>query len=123
MEEEELQVLSGLDKLDNKQQILEALLVQLEKDTGLDYTKVVANAKDPEFLANLNSDLEHYLKKVSGQSNTNFMHLIYRTDISQKKLSTIGPEEDYFGALSKMILNRMLQKVITRTYYKSDKKD
>ena len=118
MEDLSPDLFSGLDRYHDKPEILKAILVQLEKDTGLDYTSAPADPGSPEFLGMLRKDLAQHLKKISGQNQTRFMHLIYRVDISQSKLNKLEMDEFYFNELAELVLNRLFQKVITRRFFK-----
>ncbi len=114
-----LNLFQGLSHYHDKQEILTALIVQLEKDTGLDYTQTAVDAENPIFLETLRKDLAHYLQKMAGQNQTRFMHLIYRVDISQAKMSKLEMNEHYYHQLAEMVLSRMFQKVITKRIIKT----
>ena len=118
MKHGEKDLFHGIEKYDNKKDILKEILIQLEKDTGLDYTEILISYDEPGFLEQLRLDLAEHIRKVAGQSQTRFMHLIYRTDISQKKLGTLEMDASYFEKLSEMVLNRIFQKIITRKFFK-----
>lgn len=114
-----LNLFQGLSPYHNKQEILAAIIIQLEKDTGLDYTQTPINADNPIFLETLRKDLAHYLQKIAGQNQTRFMHLIYRVDISQSKMNKLEMNEHYYHQLAEMVLSRMFQKVITKRIIKT----
>lgn len=117
MEDKSINIFGGLEKYHDRQEILEAIIAQLEKDTGLDYTQTPIDANDPVFLENLRMDLAAYLKKIAGQNQTRFMHLIYRVDISQTKMNRLEMDEFYYHKLSELVLNRMFQKIMTRKLF------
>ena len=119
MQNKDLNLFNGIEKYDDRQEMLKSIILQLEKDTGLDYTEVKSDADDPVFLENLRKDLANHIKKIAGQSHTRYMNLIYRTDIPQGKLKKIDMDEFYFHRLAEMVLSRMFQKVVTRKYLKS----
>lgn len=120
MNNENLDLFTGLAKHADKQQILKEIVLQLEKDTGLDYTPANIEATNLLSLENLRLDLANYLKKIAGQNQTRFMHLIYRVDISQAKMNKMEMNEFYYHQLAEMVLSRIFQKVITRRYLKHD---
>ena len=111
-------LLNDLSKYIDKEKILEALIVQLEKDTGLDYTKVTIPEDINSFIEKLKEDLKFYLNKTASQNQTKFMNLIYRVDIPQSKISKIEMDESYFDNLAGLVLNRLFQKTITKMFYK-----
>ncbi len=113
-----LSIFQGLSNYIDKKEILTSIISQLEKDTGLDYTQIEIDAENPHFLQMLRKDLANHLKKVAGQNQTRFMHLIYRVDITQTKMNTIEMDEFYFHNLAELVLNRMFQKTITKRYIK-----
>ncbi|MFM9944409.1 MAG: hypothetical protein ACKVQB_04180 [Bacteroidia bacterium] len=114
-----LEIFQGLSKYQDKQEILAAIIIQLEKDTGLDYTQIPVDAENRIFLETLRKDLALYLKKIGEQSQTRFMHLIYRVDISQTKMNQLEMNVHYYHQLAEMVLNRMFQKVITKRIIKT----
>lgn len=97
-----------------KQEILNEIIVQLEKDTGFDYRMAEADAGSVEFLELMRRDLANYLAKISTYGKTRFMHLIYRVDINQTKFRELSDGDFYFHQLSELVLSRMFQKVITK---------
>ena len=117
MENQNLNLFMGLAKYADKEEILNSILIQLEKDTGLDYTK--ANTENPMVLGMLRKDLSAYLKKIAEQNKTRFMHLIYRVDILQSKMNSLQMSEFYYNELAEMVLNRMFQKIITKRLIKT----
>jgi len=119
MNKQNLTIFQGLSQYPDKHEILIAIILQLEKDTGLDYTQVPIDADSPIFLDAMRNDLANYLKKIAGQNHTRFMHLIYRVDITQSKMSRLEMDSEYFHNLAELVLNRMFQKTITKRYLKS----
>ncbi len=113
-----LSIFQGLSNYIDKKEILTSIISQLEKDTGLDYTQIEIDSENPHFLQMLRKDLANHLKKVAGQNQTRFMHLIYRVDITQAKMNTIEMDEFYFHNLAELVLNRMFQKTITKRFIK-----
>ena len=91
-----LSLFQGLSNYLDKKEILSSIIIQLEKDTGLDYTQTEIDAENPHFLEMLRMDLANHLKKISGQNQTRFMHLIYRVDITQAKMNKLEMDEFYF---------------------------
>ena len=118
MKDGELTRFGNLEQYGDKQEILAAILQQLEKDTGFDYTGTPVQADNPLFMENLREDLSRFLRKVSGQNQTRFMHLIYRVDITQSRMNSIEMDQFYFHHLAELVLDRMLQKVITRKFFR-----
>jgi hypothetical protein len=118
MSNQNLTIFQGLSQYPDKLEILTAIITQLEKDTGLDYTQTPIDADSPEFLNALRSDLANHLKKIAGQNHTRFMHLIYRVDITQTKLNRLEMDINYFHNLAELVLNRMFQKTITKRFLK-----
>ncbi len=114
-----ISLFQGLSHYHDRQEILTAIVFQLEKDTGLNYTTTSVDAENPLFLENLRKDLANHLKKIAGQNQTNFMHLIYRVDITQAKLKKLNMNENYFSNLAELVLNRIFQKTITKRFYKN----
>lgn len=113
-----LSLFQGLSNYIDKKEILSSIITQLEKDTGLDYTKTEIDAENPHFLEMLRKDLANHLKKIAGQNQTRFMHLIYRVDITQAKMNKLEMDEFYFYNLAELVLNRMFQKTITKRFIK-----
>ncbi|MCC6720718.1 MAG: hypothetical protein IT243_00835 [Bacteroidia bacterium] len=102
----------------DKQKILEAIIIQLEKDTGFDFTKEIIPDNLNLFIEKLHFELMNYLIKVSKQSQTKLMNLIYRVDINQRSFNKIKNNEKYFHTFTDMVLSRIFQKTITKIYYK-----
>ena len=115
----DLELFQGLAEYQDKQELLSAIIIQLEKDAGIDYTGTPADAENPVFLETLRKDLAHYLQKIGSENQTRFMHLIYRVDISQSKMNKLEMNEHYYHQLAEMVLNRMFQKTITKRYFKT----
>ncbi len=53
------------------------------------------------------------------QGTEQFFQLMYRLDISEKKLHGVMHEADFAEQIARLIYDRQLQKVITRHQYKS----
>jgi len=117
MDHQLLNLFQGIAQYHDKLEILKAIILQLEKDTGLDYTQTPIDPDNPEFLETLRNDLSNYLKKIAGQNQTRFMHLIYRVDITQSKMNKLEMNAFYYFQLAELVLNRMFQKVITRKLF------
>jgi len=117
MEDQNLEIFSALSRYQDKGEILKDILVQLEKDTGLDYTHTKVEADNPVYLETLRKDLAYHIQKLAGMNQTRFMHLIYRVDISQAKLNRLEMDEHYYHKLAEMVLSRMFQKIVTRKMF------
>lgn len=117
MDSNPIHIFQGLQDNRDKKEILEAIITQMDKDTGLDYTQTPIDPNNPEFLEMLRRDLAAHLKKVSDQNQTRFMHMIYRVDLSQSKLNKLEMNAAYYDELAEMVLNRLFQKVMTRRWF------
>lgn len=102
----------------DKAKILSSIILQLEKDTGLDYTKVKIPDDISNFILCLKRDISNHLKKIASQNQTNFMNIIYRVDISQNRLEKLKMDEQYYENLAELVLDRLFQKTITKIYFK-----
>lgn len=112
------EILKELSKKADKPKILESLILQLEKDTGLDYTGIAIPEKLEFFVEKLRTDLKFYLQKTASQNHTKFMNIIFRVDISQSKMNKIEMNEHYFENLAEAVLNRLFQKILTTMFLK-----
>ena len=107
-----------LSKQNDKAKILSSIILQLEKDTGLDYTAVEIPEDISNFILILKKDISNHLKKIATQNQTNFMNIIYRVDISQNRLEKLKMDEQYYENLAELVLDRLFQKTITKIYYR-----
>ena len=61
------------------------------------------------------------LQRHERRTDFNIMQLLYRVDISEAQLNKYISErrdENYFTVIAELIIKRVLQKVVTRHYYK-----
>ncbi|MBS1584820.1 MAG: hypothetical protein JSS82_04675 [Bacteroidetes bacterium] len=49
----------------------------------------------------------------------NFFQLMYRLDISEKKLNAVIGDEDVAGKIARLIYERQLQKIKSREYFRN----
>ncbi len=104
----------------DSQDLLEETIAQLYKDLSIDETTFRWQADLPDAYDQFRKDVESYVFEVLKMNRRVLMQLLYRVDISEKKSQTIWAFDENTRAkmLTEMVLNRELQKVLTRRLYK-----
>jgi len=68
-------------------------------------------------------EILHQLAKRAAQliesGPENFFQLMYRLDISEKKLNAVIRDEDVAGKIARLIYERQLQKIKSREYFRN----
>ena len=78
-------------------------------------------ALEPEY-ASIHEKIASELQRNEHNTDFNVMQLLYRIDISEAQLKrylTENVNEPYFKVIAELIIKRVLQKVVTKQYYKN----
>ncbi len=105
----------------SSQDLFNAFKLQLTKDFEqsnfqADFIKVL----EPNF-ARIHEKIVHELQRSGNRADSNLMQLLYRIDISEgqlKKYLNDGQNENHLISIAELIIKRVLQKVVTKQYYK-----
>jgi len=83
-----------------------------------------------DFVAGLQPNYDLILEKISSElqqcekkAGFTIMPLLYRIDISEYQLKTYlskRESENHFNVIAELIIKRVLQKVVTKQYYKNN---
>lgn len=85
-----------------------------------------------DFVGGLEPNYGRILEKISSELQRNekrtgftIMPLLYRIDISERQLKKYLTEyesENHFSVIAELIIKRVLQKIVTKQYYKNNEK-
>ena len=94
--------------------ILQETALALKQEWGL----VIPDTLSEEAILQL---LRERVVNVLERGPDNFYQLMYRLDISEKKLNAVLNDSDVAGKIAKLIYDRQLQKIKSRREYKVKK--
>ncbi len=103
-----------------KQQLFDLVLDQIRKDFDAFSIAFHFAGLAEEPLDKLTDALSRILEKVHYQNTSFFMSLMYRIDIRESKVkeALLLPSEACYPALAALVLDRELQRVLTRLVVK-----
>ena len=101
--------------------ILQQTAAQVVKDFGQEGHDVVFSGDTQRAYSELFIQIKPILLRLSQGNHQSFLNLLYRIDVNEKyiqehqsKIQTL----EYFDQLTDAVLQREMQKVITRNYFK-----
>lgn len=114
------QEVSNFESLVFQPEMLSKVLDQLYKDLNIDSVAFPWNFGNPDAYVIFHHNLTNYISSLYTNNSTKFMRMLNRVDISEKiykGLLLTTDDDNVINKLTDLILNRALQKVITRTHY------
>ncbi len=112
-----VQVNSQLTRKD----LFEAFKAQLAKDFDTsNFPSDFVQALEPDY-ARIHEKILFELQRAEKRADSDVMTLLYRVDISEAQLKRYLAErgnENHLVTIAEMIIKRVLQKVVTRHFYK-----
>ncbi len=112
---------SDLLKASRKNDLIIETAQQIQKDFaefGLDIT---FSGKAEHFYTELFEQMKTHVADILASSAHQFMHLLYRIDISEQQVMMYEkemPEHSYDEIVTELIIHRELKKVITRDFFR-----
>ncbi|MFZ1807311.1 MAG: hypothetical protein WAU36_08830 [Cyclobacteriaceae bacterium] len=114
-------VVHANDQLSHKA-LFKAFKLQLAKDFQQSNFEV-------GFIEDLEPDYTHILEKIvlelqrsEKRADSDVLQLLYRIDISESQLRKyLGKNNNHLMVIAELMIKRVLQKVVTRLYYKKNK--
>lgn len=111
-----------INKQLSSQDLFVAFKMQLIKDfEQSNFSAEVIRQIKPNYYG-IHSLLASILQHNEFSTQHNIMQLVYRIDISEtqlKKYLKENKDESYYNVLAELIIKRVLQKVVTKQYYKN----
>lgn len=107
-------------QLEHHNDLLRQVIDQLNKDFGSNVIEMRWDDTDANPYKDFIDKVEKEVGKLMQNDKQSMMSILYRIDVFESKLRvvwTLDPE-DRVGKLTELILNRELQKVLTRNWYK-----
>jgi hypothetical protein len=105
----------------SSQDLFNAFKQQLTKDfEQSNFDSDFIKALDPNY-ARIHEKIVHELQRSGNRADSNLMQLLYRIDISEgqlKKYLSEHANENHLITIAELIIKRVLQKVVTKQYYK-----
>ncbi len=107
----------------SKPDLFEAFKMQLKKDfdnCGVSSDFMEKMIPEFDFILNL---LSEEIVRIIKNTNDKLTELLYRIDISElqiKKLSKLNPDEAFHQIVAELMIERELQKVVIKQFYKSN---
>ena len=103
--------------------LFDAFKRQLEKDfEQSNFPFDFIEALEPNYNS-IHEKIARELQRNEKRTGFNIMPLLYRIDISEaqlKKYLTKHTTENHFHVIAELIIKRVLQKVVTKQYYKNN---
>ncbi|MFT4522547.1 MAG: hypothetical protein ACI8ZN_001497 [Bacteroidia bacterium] len=106
--------------------LLQALRLQLMKDFGSGFNPTEISVNIETSAQQLVQDSVSYLKPIFLSNRTQFMSILYRVDLPEKsylrlllKAENLQTKEHVVDDITMALLNRALQKVLTRRIHRS----
>lgn len=103
--------------------MFDAFKLQLARDfEQSNFPADFVGALDPNYNS-IHERIVDELQRNEKRTGFNVMHLLYRIDISEAQLKKYLKEyksESHFNVIAELIIKRVLQKVVTKQYYKNN---
>ena len=107
----------------SSKELFNAFKIQLAKDfEQANFPADFANALEPNYNL-IHATIADELQRNEKRPGFTIMPLLYRIDISEtqlKKYLTEHASENQFHVIAELIIKRVLQKVVTKHYYKTN---
>lgn len=98
----------------NKPQIIKDCAAQTQKDLGLYGIQISFSGNAETAYSELFSQIEPHINSLL-KKGSSLMEILYRVDVAEEKLKEISePNETLSESITRLILWRELQKVVTR---------
>jgi hypothetical protein len=82
--------------------------------------QLISGTSAPEQLQDISLQLELYIEKLMSTNFEQFVFLLYKLDISEQKIEAIAKQQLIDAKIiTKLIIERQLQKIKTRSEYKN----
>lgn len=107
-------------QLEGRNDLLKEVIYQLNKDFGSNIIEIQWNNDNQNPYLDFIKKVETEVSTLLQHDKATMMSILYRIDVFESKLRvvwTLDPE-DRGHKLTELILNRELQKVLTRNWYK-----
>ncbi len=104
----------------NNQQVIDHLLRQLEKDLEIENNSLTCQFENGNLFEKIHTLILPVVEKNIQQNYGNFISKLYRIDVSEQKISDAlknKSSSDYADVITKLILQKEMQKIITRLVY------
>lgn len=104
----------------NNQQVIDHLLRQLEKDLEIENNSLSCQFENGNLFEKIHTLILPVVEKNIQQNYGNFISKLYRIDVSEQKISDAlknNSSSDYAVVITKLILQKEMQKIITRLVY------
>lgn len=107
-------------QLENNHDLLVEVIQQVNKDFGSQTKDFVWHSEDDFAYSRFVRDVEKHIAYLLQAGKSKLMELVYRVDVFESKMRLVWTldEADQVGKITELILNRELQKVLTRRLYK-----
>jgi hypothetical protein len=95
---------------------------QVIKDFGLSGIEITFSGSPQNAYEELLLQVQPALRTLYKESKSTFMSLLYRIDVDEKKVMKLAENEssiDFFGNLTKLVIEREFTKVLIRKLYSS----
>lgn len=117
-----MQDLQNIKNQLSSKDLFNAFKMQLIKDfEQSNFSADFVKALEPSYIS-IQKKIAFELQRNEKKSDLNLMQLLYRIDISEtqlKKYLNENKNETYFNVIAELIIKRILQKVVTKQYYKN----
>jgi hypothetical protein len=104
----------------NNQNVIDQLLRQLEKDLSLEFDSLLCQLDKENLFQKLHNLILPIVEINIKQDYSNFMNKLYCIDVSEQKINQMlqnKSSSDYADIITDLILQKEMQKIITRLVY------
>lgn len=107
-------------QLEHRNDLLREVIDQLNKDFGSNVVELEWDNDKVNPYATFLESVEKEVETLLNQDKSTLMSILYRVDVFESKLQIVWMLEpaERVAKLTELILNRELQKVLTRHWYK-----
>jgi hypothetical protein len=107
-------------QLEHRNDLLQEVIDQLNKDFGSKVIEISWNKGDDNPYGDFLEQVEKQVLSLLKNDKQAMMSILYRIDVFESKLRVVWTldKEDQPKKMTELILNRELQKVLTRRWYK-----
>lgn len=120
----DLALKAPLEVLDQQQELIQATILQIEKDFLQNGLELSWSKHEISSVAQLAEQLNQVFEWLLERDEQRLLQILYRIDLGEEKLQIAmrnNVDQSLASLLSKMVLLREAQKVIIRHHYKNNR--
>lgn len=103
-------------------EIIRETMLRIVNDFEFFGIQLIYSGNEEDAYAEMSAQLNQVIENISMKNTSLLMQIIYRIDISEQQLQKcmeLNPDKSFTESVSHLIIEREMQKVITRKIFKS----